>query len=299
MLGKRNRIDKSYYGYLFISPFFISFLFFDMSSIVYTFSLSLHKWDGFTDPVFIGMANYARLIRDHMFIQTIGNTLIIWILSIVPQLTIALLTALLLNEKFIRGKHFFRAVFYFPHIITPVTLGVMFSLMFDWQTGSVNKVLLFLGWVNEPVYWFGDPWLSRLIVASVICWQYFGLNMLIFIAGLQSIPLELYEAAELDGATRPQIARYITLPLLRPVFLFTLITSVIGGLKLFDAPLMLGDGPRNATRTMSMFLYQTSFLQFDYSYGATIAYGIFVIIIFFTLITMGLTRILKREGQGV
>ncbi|HZG74922.1 MAG TPA: sugar ABC transporter permease [Paenibacillus sp.] len=292
----RSKIDRSSVGYWFISPFFLFFAIFGAAPIVYTFYLSLHKWDGFNDSVYVGWANYERLLHDHMFLLTIGNTLIIWIFSIVPQLTIALVLALILNERFVRGKHFFRAVYYFPHIVTPVTLGVMFSLMFDWQTGSVNKLFMAAGLIGEHVDWLGDVWLSRIIVAAVIMWQYFGFNLLVFIAGLQSISQEVYEAAEIDGATKPQIARFITLPLLRPVFIFTFVTSVIGGLKLFDAPLMLGNGPENATRTMSMYLYQTSFLQFDYSYGATIAYGIFAIIIAATMISLWASKMNKREA---
>ncbi|MGO4273096.1 carbohydrate ABC transporter permease [Paenibacillus sp. TAF58] len=288
-----SKINKSNYGYLFVAPFFIGFGIFGLIPILYTFYLSFTKWDGFTDPVYVGLANYSRLLHDTYFYQTIGNTLIIWVMSIVPQLIIALVLAIILNEKFIRGKHFFRAVYYFPHIITPITLGVMFSLMFDWQTGSVNKALMDLGIVSEPVNWFSSPWWSRMIVSGIICWQYFGFNLIVFIAGLQSISEEVYEAAKMDGANKWKSTLHITLPMLRPVFLFTFITSVIGGLQLFDAPLILGDGPNNTTRTMVMYLYQTAFRNFDYSYGATVAYGIFVVIMILTAITAKASKLNK------
>lgn len=286
-----SKINKTHYGYYFIAPFFIGFAVFGLAPILYTLYLSFMKWDGFNDPVYVGVANYTRLLHDSFFYQTIWNTLIIWVLSNAPQLVLALLLALILNEKFIQGKHFFRAVYFFPHIITPVTLGVIFSLMFDWQTGSINKLLMNLGIVNDPVNWFNSPWWSRVIASAVICWQYFGFNMIVFIAGLQSIPSEVYEAAEMDGATKKQTALHITLPLLRPVFLFVFITSVIGGLQLFDAPLMLGDGPGNTSRTMVMYLYQTAFKNFDYSYGAAVAYGIFIVVMFFTAITAKASRL--------
>jgi len=286
----KNKVNKSAYGYLFISPFFIGYALMGLVPILYTLYLSFTKWDGFTAPVYVGLANYKRLIHDTFFFQTIGNTLIIWIMSIVPQLILALVLALILNEKFVKGKHFFRAVFYFPNLVSTVTLGVLFALMFDWQTGSVNKMLMHLGIISEPVYWFNSPWWSRAIAAAVTCWQYFGFNLIVFIAGMQSISKDVFEAAEVDGATKKQISWYITLPLLRRVFIFTLITSVIGGLQLFDGPLMLGDGPGNTSRTMIMYLYETSFKAFDYSYGAAIAYGIFVIIMAATAITNSLTR---------
>jgi len=291
----KNSINKSKYGLYFVLPFFITFLVFGLAPIIYSLYLSFTKWDGFSAPVFIGLNNYTRLLHDPLFFKSIGNTLIIWVLSIVPQLALALALALILNEKFIKGKNFFRAVYYFPNIVTPVTLGVLFSLMFDWQTGSVNKLLMGMGLIHDPVYWFNSPWLSRIIVALVIIWQYFGFNMLVFIAGLQAIPGELFEAAQVDGASRWNIATKITLPLLKPVLLFTFITSIIGGLQLFDAPLMLGSGPKDSTLTMVMYLYQTAFKNYDYSYGAAIAYAIFVIVLIFSLISIKFSGMNKVE----
>ncbi|TJY43568.1 sugar ABC transporter permease [Cohnella pontilimi] len=284
----KSKVNKSAYGYLFISPFFIAYALFGLVPILYTLYLSLTKWDGFSDPVYVGLANYERLVHDSFFWQTISNTLIIWIMSIVPQLILALLLALILHEKFVKGKHFFRAVYYFPNLISTVTLGVIFSLMFDWQTGSINKLLINIGLIQDPINWFNSPWWTRAIIASITMWQYFGFNLIVFVAGLQSISSEVFEAAEVDGATKTQMVFKITLPLLRPVFVFTFITSVIGGLQLFEGPLVIGnggDGPGNSARTMILYLYETSFKAFDYSYGAAIAYGVFIVIMIFTAIT--------------
>lgn len=288
-----SKLNKYYFGYIFVAPFFISFAVFGLVPILYTLYLSFTNWDAFNDPAYTGFGNYTRLLHDTAFYQSIGNTLIIWIFSIVPQLIIAITLAIILNEKFIRGKHFFRAIYYFPNIITPVTLGVLFSLIFDWQTGSINKLLTTIGLVEDPINWFNNPWWSRLIVAAVICWQNFGFNMIVFIAGLQSIPDEVYEASQVDGANGWQKTWYVTIPLLRPVFIFTLITSVIGGLQLFDSPYMIGNGPNNTTRTMIMYLYETAFKNFNFGYGAAIAYGVFVIVMCFTAVTVWLTR--RRE----
>lgn len=287
----KSSLTKSHMGFYFVLPFFISYFIFGMVPILYTFLLSLQRWDGLSDPVFVGLDNYERLLNDPMFFKSIVNTLIIWIFSIVPQVTLALALAMILNERDIKGRHFFRAVFYFPNLVSAITLGVLFSLIFDWQTGSANKILMFLGLIDEPVNWFNSPLLSRIIVAMVIMWLNFGFNMLVFIAGLQSIPREVQEAAMIDGANRWQIATKINFPLIRPVFLFTVITSVIGGLQLFEAPLMLGKGPENSTMTMVMYLYETAFKNFNFSYGAAIAYGIFVIILVATLITMRASRL--------
>lgn len=284
---KNNSIDRSRYGLYFVSPFFIIFLIFSLAPILYSLYLSFTSWDGFSDPVFVGLANYQRLLSDSFFFKSILNTLIIWVFSIIPQLTLALTLAIILNEKFLRGKNLFTAVYYFPNIITPVTLGVLFALMFDWQTGSINNLLESIGLIDQPINWFNSPFLSRIIVATVIMWQNFGFNMLVFLAGLHSVPRELYEAAEVDGASRFQRIRYIMIPLIKPVLLFVIITSIIGGLQLFDAPLMLGKGPDNTTMTMVMYLYETAFQNFNFGYGAAIAYAIFVIIVVFSLISFG------------
>ncbi|MFB5189127.1 carbohydrate ABC transporter permease [Alicyclobacillus fastidiosus] len=288
---KRNRI-----GYYFIVPYFVAFLIFGLYPILYSLYISFTNWNGFSSPVFVGLQNYVRLIHDTAFYQSILTTLIIWIISIVPQLILALGLAILLNEKFIRGKHFFRAVFYLPNIVTPVTIGVLAALMFDWKTGSVNKILVALHIIHVPVNWLGHPFLAQVIVGGIMCWQYFGYNMLIFTAGLQSIPNEVYEAAEMDGATRFQIALRITMPMIRPVILFTAVTSVIGGMQIFDVPLMLGNTAGNSTQTMVSYLYTTGFKRFDYGYASAIAYGIFILIMVMSLVTMKLS---SRKNQTV
>lgn len=290
------KINKAAYGYLFISPFYIIYGIFGLVPILYTFYISLTNWNGFSKPEFVGFANYNRLLHDSFFYQTIGNTLIIWIMSIVPQLILALVLALILDEKFVRGKHFFRAVYYFPHLVSAVTLGVIFSMLFDWQSGTMNKVLMSIGILHHPIHWLASTWWARAIDAGVICWQFFGFNMIVFIAGLKSISSDMMEAAQVDGASTMQTLMHIKIPLLRPVFIFTLITSVIGGLQLFEAPLMIGDGPDNTARTMIMYLYETAFKAFHYSYAAAIAYGIFIIVMFFTLITIKASNLKNSMG---
>ncbi len=287
----RRRVNRAAYGYLFVAPFFVSFAIFGLYPILYSFYLSLAHWDGFTAPTFVGLANYRRLLNDSLFYKSITNTLFIWIMSIVPELVLALTLALILNEKWVRGKNAFRAVFYFPNIVTPVTIGVLFSLLFDWQTGAVNKTLAALHIANHPIDWLGSPLLSQVLVAAVMAWQSFGYNTLLYTAGLQSIPDEIIEAARIDGATSVQVALRITIPLLRPVVIFTLITSIIGGMQIFGVPLTLAKtGPDNATLTIVMYLYNTAFKNSDYSYAATIAYGTFVLIAVLSLVTFRLSR---------
>ncbi len=291
----RAAAREARYGYLFIAPFFVGFGVFGLYPIAYSLYLSFVRWDGLSKPVFVGVANYVRLVTNPYFLDSILNTFIIWIISIVPELTIALLLALILNEKFVRGKHLFRAVFYFPNIVTPVTIGVLASLIFAWKTGSVNQLLTTLHIVKQPVHWLGRPFIAQVIVASIMAWQWFGFNMLIYIAGLQSISDSLYDAAAVDGASKPQIAIHVTIPILRPVVFFTVITSVIGGMQIFGVPLMIGSVPGNATDTMVVFLYKAAFKRFQYGFGSSVAYGIFVLILFLSLITF---RFRNRRTQG-
>ncbi len=283
------------HGYLFVAPFFIVFGIFQLYPILYSLYLSFTDWQGFGAPHLVGAANYSRLLEDPLFYKSIRNTLTIWIISIVPELVLALVLALILNERRVRGKHLFRAVYYFPNIVTPVSIGVLFSLLFDWQTGAVNRAMAALHLVNQPIDWLGSPLLSQVLVAAVMCWQWFGYNMLLYTAGLQSIPQELYEAARVDGATAVQTALRVTIPLLRPVIIFTVITSIIGGMQIFDVPYLLsGAGPDNSTLTIVMYLYNTAFQNSHYGYASTIAYATFVLIAVLSLVTFRLTR--SREG---
>lgn len=155
----------------------------------------------------------------------------------------------------------------------------------------MNRLLTSLHITDQPINWLGEPTLSRVLVAGVMTWQWFGYNMLLYIAGLQSIPEELPDAARMDGASSFQVATGILIPLLRPVILFTVITSVIGGMQIFDVPFTLtGTGPNNSTLTMVMFLYQTAFQRSQYGYGAAVAYAIFILIAGFSMVIFRATR---------
>lgn len=298
-LMKKNKLRKSHHGYFFIAPYFIVFLIFSLYPILYSLYMSFHKWNGFSKPEFIGLKNFTRLLDDPYFYHSILNTFTIWIVSIVPELILALVLAMILNEKFIKGKHFFRAVFYFPNIVTPITIGVMASLMFDWQTGSVNKMLMNLHLISHPINWFAHPFIAQFIISGIMCWQWFGFNMLIYTAGLQSIPGSLYEAAEMDGANKVQIATRIVLPLLKPVILFTVITSIIGGMQIFEVPLVAGNSAGNSTQTMMVYLYNTAFKRFQYGYGSSVSYGIFFIILILSVISLRASRHKKKNPTSV
>ncbi|GAF65437.1 ABC transporter permease protein [Bacillus sp. TS-2] len=276
-----NKIKKDNYGYLFIAPFFLIFFLFGFYPIIYSFYLSLTNWDGLYDPQFIGLGNYLRAFSDPVLYQSLFNTFFIWIIAVIPQLTISLILAVILTDKYLKGKGFFRAVYFFPHIVTAASLGLLVSLMFDWQTGSVNQMLMTLQIIDAPIDWKNDAFFMRVLVSAILFFQYFGYSMLIYIAGLQGISPDFGEAAQIDGANKRQIFFKITIPLLRPIILFQVITSLIGGVQIFDQPFMLTEGtgaPDNSTLTSIMYLYRTSFEQGNFGYGATIAFCLFFVI---------------------
>lgn len=288
-----KRINKGNSGYFFIAPFFIVFLLFGLYPILYSFYLSLTNWDGLNDPEFIGLANYARAIIDPLFLQSLFNTFFIWIVSVIPQLTVSLVLAVILTNKFLKGKDFFRAVYFFPNIVTAASLGLLVSLMFDWQTGSVNQLLMSIGIVDNPFDWKNNALFMQMLVSAILFFQYFGYSMLIYIAGLQGISPEYAEAARVDGASRVQIFFKITVPLLKPIILFQVITSLIGGVQIFDQPYMLTAGsgaPDHATLTSVMYLYRTAFEQGRFGYGATIAFCLFLVIVTLSIVSYLVSR---------
>lgn len=284
---------KDHYGYVFIAPFFIIFMIFGLYPILYSFYLSFTNWDGFGTPTLIGLENYQRLIGDFYFYKSLFNTLFIWGVSVIPQLTVSLVLAVILHEKFVKGKSLFRAVFFFPNIVTAASLGLLVALIFSWQTGSFNQFLMTLGFIQDPINWADKPNFMRILVSSILFWQYFGYSMIIYIAGLQGISRDVLEAAEIDGASKIRVFIHITLPLLRPIIIFQVITSIIGGMQIFDQPYTLTNGtgnPNNATLTSVMYLYETAFTRYQYGYGSAIAFGLFIVIVIFSILSFTIMR---------
>ncbi len=291
-------LRKDHYGYLFIAPFFIIFLIFGLYPILYSLYLSFTNWDGFGNPTLIGLENYQRLFGDFFFYKSLGNTLLIWGVSVIPQLTVSLVLAVILHEKFVKGKSLFRAVFFFPNIVTAASLGLLVALIFSWQTGSFNQLLMSLGFIQDPINWADKPMFMRILVSSILFWQYFGYSMIIYIAGLQGISRDLLEAAEIDGASKVKVFFHITLPLLKPIILFQIVTSIIGGMQIFDQPYTLTNGtgnPDNATLTSVMYLYETAFTRYQYGYGSAIAFGLFLVIVIFSILSFTL---MNRRTKG-
>ncbi len=280
MLRLRATLKAAYkvrHAYLFISPFFILFIAFLLYPALRSVFLSFHKWEGFGIYSFAGGSNYVRLLRDPLFIKSIINSIYIMVLSNVPQWILAVILAVALNSTFLRFRGVWRAVYFSPIILSAVVVSIVFVLIFDTEYGFLNYLLNLVG--IDKIGWITTQEVSKLSVSLLAIWRWTGWNMVIVLAGLQSIPLEVYDAAKVDGASGWTLFRYITLPHLRPVLIFIFMLSTIEGLRLFAEPALLTrGGPAQSSLTMVMYLYRQAFEFRKFGYASTIGVAIFVLI---------------------
>ncbi|MGY0691467.1 carbohydrate ABC transporter permease [Virgibacillus sp. FSP13] len=262
--------------YVFIFPAVLFFLLFTAYPIVQSFILSFQKSEAGTTS-FVGFDNYIRLFQDPLFYESIGNTLIILVVQVPIMIFLALVLANLMNSPLLKMKGFFRVSFFSPAVTSLVSASVIFLLLLNPDYGIINFLLSSIG--IDSIGWLNDPFWAKVSIVLVTIWRWTGYNMIILLAGLQSISTDLYEAARIDGAGKIRQFFSITIPQLKPVILFTVITSTIGTLQLFDEPYNLtGGGPVNSTTTVTMYLYQNAFQYFDFEYASAIAYVVVVII---------------------
>lgn len=296
-------------AYWFIAPFVIVFLTFNIYPILLTFYYSVTNYSGMggiENADFVGMDNYVRLLNDSYFYQAFFNTIKIWGMNFGIQITIALLLALLFTDIRLkmRGVNTFRALFFLPNIITIASVALLFSILLDWNYGSLNQMLLSLGVISRPINWLNNPTYSQAWVALIGAWMWFGNTFIILMAGISGIPKDFYEAAYIDGANWWDSFTKITIPQLKPILLYVFITSIIGGLQIFDLPMLLTDGrgaPRGALNTMVLYLYNQGFSYSNFGYSAAIAYGLFLITVVFSAITfktMYRGQVKIRKGGG-
>ena len=278
---------RAKWGLIFCLPFLLTFLVFQLYPILYSLYLSFMFQENSRTFYFTGLDNYKDLIQDDVFWKSVANTWKIWLLNFIPQLVSSLLLAILLTQYKIKGATFFRGVFYLPNLITAASIGVLFLALFDWQTGSVNNALTGLGILKEKVNWMSSPVFAQLIVSFIQWLMWFGYSSILLTAGIASISEDIIDASVVDGANAWNRLTRITLPLLKPTILYVLVTSLIGGMQIFDIPMTLTKGsgePAKSLMTMVLYLYNMAFKYNDLPYGATISYGVFIIIIIFSVI---------------
>jgi ABC-type sugar transport system permease subunit len=283
------RVKKNWAAYVFISPFYVLFAVFGLFSLVFSFYISFHRWDGLTPMRWWALGNYVELFADDKFLTAIKNTMILLLFDLPLKVFTPLLLAVALNSRLIKGLGFFRTCFYLPEVTSAVVVAIVFSYFFSGDTSFVNYFIQRLGGPRIP--WLTDRFWAKMSLVILSGWWSQGYHMVIYLAGLQSIPQDVIEAAIVDGANRRQILTKITLPLLRPIIIFTSIITVNHGLQRFAEPYLLtGGGPAYGTLTMILYLYQKAFEGFRLGYSAAMAYVIFAMIFVASLVQLKFGR---------
>lgn len=283
---KKNLLTPKNVPYFFIGPAFLLILIFTVYPVISSFILSFQEVRG-VEKSFIGFSNYTRLFQDPIFYKSLLNTFQILIVQVPIMLFLSLLIAVGLHSSMLKGKAFFRISYFMPAITALVAASIVFMILLDENFGLVNYFLSFFGVDSIP--WLTTPFWAKVSVILVMTWRWTGYNIVIFLAGLQNIPSDLYEAASIDGASKVKQFFMITIPQLKPVFIFTVVMSTIGTLQLFDEPFILtGGGPNNATMTITVYLYETAFKFFDFGYASAIAYVLVIITAIISFIQMKL-----------
>ncbi|MGP4039056.1 carbohydrate ABC transporter permease [Gracilibacillus sp. D59] len=288
-----NRMKQNKMFYISVSPFLILFCMFSLFPIVASFFLGFTEWNGVGIPKFVGIDNYKQLFNDPVFIKSIYNTVYIWFFSTILTLSLAFILAYLVNHYIHKAKGFFRVVFLFPLLVAPALTAIMISVIFSTNAGIVNSFIsLFTDGVFSYEWLRSQFWIKPLIVLIII-WRWTGYHFILYIAGLQTIPNELYDAAKIDGANVIQTIKNITLPLMAPILLVSVITATVGGIQVFDEPYVLTQGTggvNNSGISMGMYLYQTGFEYFNFGLAAAQSYVLFMLILLVTLVNARFLR---------
>jgi cellobiose transport system permease protein len=300
--ARMARLDIKGSPYLYVAPFFVIFLAFLAFPMVYTLYVSTRDWPlGATTSTGLGFANFTELVKDTQFWNSVKNTFGIFVLSTVPQLLTALGLANLLNRR-LRWRAFFRMGMIVPIATSTVVIGLLFNQIFSRDFGIVNWLFGEVG--IHKVDWKADWWSSWLALATMVNWRWTGYNALIYLAAMQAIPRDLYESAAIDGANGWTQFWRITVPLLRPTIVFTVIISTIGGLQLFGEPMTFGTGADSFTggtlhqyQTVTMYLWEVMFSRYRLGYAGAVAWVLFLLILVTSIINYLVIRRFNRGAQ--
>jgi ABC-type sugar transport system permease subunit len=290
-----GRVWRSRHFYLFISPFFILFGIFGLYPLLFSLYLSFVKWDGLTAPTVVGIENFVTLFHDDAFYTALWNTLAIGILHIPPMFALAFVFALILNSGIVRLRAVFRAAVFVPCITPMVVIAVVFGLLYGQESGLLNyciaKVGGLFGWEAARVPWLESERCSKISVSILLVWRWTGYNMVLMLAGLQGISPDYYEAATIDGASRWQQVRRITMPLMRPTFTVCAIMSLVGTVYMFEEVFVLtAGGPGTSSTNFGVYLFNQSFTAFRFGYASSAAYTVGIVVFVLSLMIYRLRR---------
>ena len=275
-MNKKPLINQKTIPYIMMAPIVAIFTVFMVYPIIRSLYLSFFELVSGSYE-FVGIKNYVALFKDATFWKSLLNTCIFLVVQVPVMIGGALLIAVAIEQKFIKGKAIFRTCIFLPSVTALVAYALVFKVLLNGDHGLINYVIEFFG--GTGINWFYEEWPARFAIIISITWRWLGYNMIILLAGIQSIPNELMEAADIDGATFWDKLFYITIPMVKPIILFCTITSTIGTLQLFDEPFILTEGgPNNATITMGQYLYNNGFRYLKFGYASAIGYVMTVII---------------------
>jgi len=270
---------------LLVSPYLVHFFLFVAFPVAFSIVLTFHKWNIISPMEYTGLNNYIRLFNDKTFFKSIGNTLIFLVIHIPLQIIVALFLAEILNQK-IKLRGAFRGAFFLPVIVSGVVVTILWQQLYGYDTGLLNRLLTGIG--IAKVGWLTDPNIAMSSIALMATWKNVGLYIILFLVGLQTVPTQYYEAADLEGATHLQKFFKITLPMINPTIFMVLILSTIGGFSLFIEPyIMTGGGPLNSTVSAVLYIYKQGFFYYHMGYAATLG-------LFFAFIILAVVVIQKK-----
>ena len=282
------KVREALWGYLFLLPNILGFLAFNIFPLLFAIGMSFTRWDLISEPTFIGLGNYEKLfLEDESFRIAVKNTLFFTAMSVPAGTIISLLLANVLNQK-IRGTTFYRTAYFLPVVSSSIAIALVWAWVFNPDFGLVNELLSTFG-LPRLKWLASSTWaLPAIVIVSV--WRGIGPSTVIFLAGLQGIPEELYDAAKIDGANARQLFRHITIPMLSPTTFFVIVVSIIGSFQVFDLVFMMTQGgPGRATLVLVYYIYQHAFRWFGMGYAASIAFVLFIVIFILTLIQLRLS----------
>lgn len=274
---KKKRHDSRIVPYLLVSPYLVFVAVFVVFPVLFCLFLTFHDWNIISPMRYTGLGNYARLIHDRLFWKAIGNTLRFLIVHIPLQLVVAMALAYLLNRG-LAAVAFFRASFFMPVIVSGVVVTILWQQFFSYDSGLFNLIMRIFG--ISKIGWLVDPKVAIYSIAVMATWKNVGLYVILFQIGLQTVPQQYYEAAEMEGATKWQQFYHITLPMVNPTIFMVVILSTIGGFSLFIEPyVMTGGGPLNSTLSAVLYIYKQAFEYYNMGYSATLGFVYALIIV--------------------
>ena len=303
---KHGKVSYDHYGYIFVAPFFIVFLIFQLYPIFFTFRTAFTDaigWSKILNNTLIGFDNFKLFFdpSSDLFVsfwRAFGNTLVIWLFNFVPQISMALILAswFTSSQMHIKFQGAFKMLIFMPNIITAATIAMLFFSLFNYPIAPINTILQQLGILNLPFEFFRSVAASRGIISFIQWWMWYGNTMIVMIAGIMGINPALFEAGLVDGCNSRQIFWKITLPLIRPILLYNLVTSLVGGLTMFDIPQLMTQGnPNNTTDTIARFIYNQGFTgSYNFNYASAASIILFIVIVICSL----LLSVMMKERDG-